>query len=132
MNQKHALFSFQGRMRRRDYWLYSIPVLFLLLPTVFYAGGHALLDVVSVGLSLLSIYTSLALNMKRLKDRNTPTFWILFTIIPVLGPLYSLIDLGILEGTKGPNSYGDDPKRPRLMDADNVTDNASESVNFKA
>ncbi len=112
MNQKQALFSFQGRMRRKDYWIYSIPVMFLMLPTFFYTGGSNVLDIIALGISLLSLYMSLTLNMKRLKDRNRPTFWIVLTIIPLVGPIYALIDLGILEGTKGPNQYGEDPKQP--------------------
>lgn len=110
MNQKQALFSFQGRMRRKAYWLYSIPVLLLMIPVFFYQGGNALLDILSFGLLFLIMYMSAALNVKRLKDRNKSPIWLLVTFMPLIGPIFSLIELGILEGTKGPNRYGPDPK----------------------
>ncbi len=30
--------------------------------------------------------------------------------MPLIGPIFSLVELGILEGTKGANRYGPDPK----------------------
>ncbi len=132
MNQKQALFSFQGRMRRKDYWIYSIPVMFLMLPTFFYSGGSHVLDIIALGLSLLSLYMSLALNMKRLKDRNRPTFWIVFTIIPLVGPIYALIDLGFLEGTNGANQYGEDPKQTSNHSGVDESDEPQDSNHFNA
>lgn len=110
MNQKQALFSFQGRIRRREYWLYSLPVLLLMIPAFFYQGGNDLLDILSFGLLFLIMYMSAALNVKRLKDRDKSPIWLLVTFLPLIGPIFSLIELGILEGTKGPNRYGPDPK----------------------
>lgn len=112
MKQKQALFSFQGRMRRRDYWIYSVPVLLLMLPSFLYQGGDDILDVVSLLLMLIVTYMSMALNIKRLKDRNKGPLWVLITLIPLVGPIFALVELGILEGTKGRNRYGPDPKRP--------------------
>ena len=110
MNQKWALFSFQGRMRRRDYWLYSLPVMFAVVPTLFYQGGNALLDVLTVVITLFAIFASLALNIKRLKDRNKNPWWIVVTFLPIIGPIFALVELGILDGTPGPNQFGPDPK----------------------
>lgn len=110
MKQKWALFSFEGRMRRRDYWLYSLPVIILLLPNIFYLGGNEFLDFLSLIISLCAIYISTALNVKRLKDRNKNPLWIVVTFFPVIGPIFALIELGIFDGTVGPNRYGADPK----------------------
>ncbi|WP_028025212.1 DUF805 domain-containing protein [Enterovibrio calviensis] len=109
-NQKWALFSFQGRMRRRDYWLYSLPVLVMVLPTLFYQGGNVLLDALSIAISMFAIYASIALNIKRLKDRNKSPWWLVVTFIPLVGPIFALVELGILDGTPGPNQFGPDPK----------------------
>ncbi|WP_407330658.1 DUF805 domain-containing protein [Enterovibrio sp. 27052020O] len=109
-NQKWALFSFEGRMRRRDYWLYSVPVLVMVLPTFFYQGGNAVLDVLSIAISLFAIYASIALNIKRLKDRNKSPWWLVVTFLPLIGPIFALVELGILDGTPGPNQFGPDPK----------------------
>lgn len=110
MNQKWALLSFEGRMRRRDYWIYSVPILILLVPTLFYSGGNTLLDVLSLAISLFTIYASTALNIKRLKDRNKSPWWIIITFLPLIGPVFALVELGILDGTPGTNRYGKDPK----------------------
>lgn len=109
-NQKWALLSFEGRMRRRDYWLYSIPVLIMVMPTFFYQGGNVVLDSLALAISLFAIYASIALNIKRLKDRNKSPWWIVVTFLPLVGPIFALVELGILDGTPGPNQYGPDPK----------------------
>ncbi|WP_325892310.1 DUF805 domain-containing protein [Grimontia sp. NTOU-MAR1] len=109
-NQKWALLSFEGRMRRRDYWLYSVPVLIMVLPTFFYQGGNVVLDALALAISLFAIYASIALNIKRLKDRNKSPWWIIVTFLPLVGPIFALVELGILDGTPGPNQFGPDPK----------------------
>ncbi|MGL5336497.1 MAG: DUF805 domain-containing protein [Enterovibrio sp.] len=121
---KWALFSFKGRMRRKEYWLYSIPVLLLLLPTMFYQGGNTVLDALSLLISLLTIYASTALNAKRLQDRDRAIYWLILTLIPVIGPIYALVDLGILDGTKGRNRFGPDPKARQ-----NLNNNGDEAQN---
>ncbi|KXF81668.1 DUF805 domain-containing protein [Enterovibrio coralii] len=109
-NQRWALLSFEGRMRRRDYWLYSIPVLVMVMPTLFYQGGNVVLDALSIAITLFAMYASVALNIKRLKDRNRNPWFVVITLLPIIGPLFALVELGILDGTAGPNTYGPDPK----------------------
>lgn len=115
MNQKWALFSFRGRMRRRDYWLYSLPVLLVSLPVFIYtpqenAAGNLALELLSLVILGFVFWASAALNIKRLHDRNKSGWWIIVTFLPVIGPVFVIIELGILDGTKGPNQYGNDPK----------------------
>ena len=126
MKQKWALLSFEGRMRRRDYWLYSVPILILLMPTLFYSGGNPLLDALSMAISLFTVFASMALNIKRLKDRNKSPWWILLTFVPIIGPVFALVELGMFDGTEGPNQYGPDPKgrggNPPSTDKQNKND----------
>jgi len=127
MNQKWALFSFKGRMRRRDYWLYSLPVLLVSLPVFIYSNPENVAD--SFALNLLSLvifgfvfWASAALNIKRLHDRNKSGWWIIVTFLPIIGPIFVIVELGILDGTKGANQFGDDPKgrgEPPSNDNDN-------------
>jgi uncharacterized membrane protein YhaH (DUF805 family) len=70
------------------------------------------------------IWPSLALCVKRLHDRDQSGWWVMLFVgdyflrlIPVLGLLtwfgfriYWLVNLGILEGTRGPNRYGPSPR----------------------
>lgn len=115
MNQKWALFSFQGRMRRRDYWLYSLPVLLVSLPVFFYSAtgntaGNPALEVLSLVILGFVFWASAALNVKRLHDRNKSAWWIIVTFLPYIGPIFVIVELGVLDGTKGPNQFGADPK----------------------
>ncbi|MGR5146267.1 DUF805 domain-containing protein [Photobacterium alginatilyticum] len=115
MNQKWALFSFQGRMRRRDYWIYSLPVLLVSLPVLFYnasgsAGSNPVLEVLSLVILGFVFWASAALNVKRLHDRNKSAWWVIVTFLPYIGPIFVIVELGILDGTKGPNQFGADPK----------------------
>lgn len=115
MNQKWALFSLKGRMRRRDYWLYSLPVLLVFLPVFLYATPEAtaanpLLDILSLVILGFVFWASLALNVKRLHDRNKSGWWVIVTFLPVIGPVFVIVELGILDGTKGTNQFGPDPK----------------------
>lgn len=102
-------------MRRRDYWLYSLPVLLVSLPVFIYTNPENVVD--NTALNLLSLvvlgfvfWASAALNVKRLHDRNKSGWWIIVTFLPVIGPVFVIVELGILDGTKGPNQYGADPK----------------------
>lgn len=115
MNQKWALFSFKGRMRRRDYWLYSVPVLLVSLPVFLYAtpenlANNLLLEILSMVILGFVFWASAALNIKRLHDRNKSAWWILLTFVPLIGPIFVIVELGILDGTPGTNQYGPDPK----------------------
>ena len=44
-----------------------------------------------------------ALTVKRLNDRAKSAWWLLVAILPVVGPLWLLLTLGIRAGTQGEN-----------------------------
>jgi uncharacterized membrane protein YhaH (DUF805 family) len=130
-NIVHMLFSFEGRMRRRDFWLCLIGIgvvqwllqsfiLSLFFPPVIWVGGDAYAfwqwswwahvgPAVSLA-NLLMLWPRLAVGVKRCHDRDKTGLWLLLICIPVLGWLWLLVDLGFLDGTPGPNRYGPSPK----------------------
>ncbi|MFD2180495.1 DUF805 domain-containing protein [Veronia pacifica] len=113
MNPTWAFFSFNGRMRRRDYWLWNLVLAMILipvLPTVLQNGNGDMISVLARLVFLVGVWASAAMNVKRLRDRNKSPWWILLTFMPVVGILFQLVELGILDGTPGPNRYGPDPK----------------------
>ncbi|MCG7586598.1 DUF805 domain-containing protein [Photobacterium sp. OFAV2-7] len=133
MNQKWALFSFQGRMRRRDYWLYSLPVLLVSLPVFFYSAtgntaGNPVLGVLSLVILGFVFWASAALNVKRLHDRNKSAWWIIVTFLPYIGPIFVIVELGILDGTKGPNQFGSDPKGRGEPPANGDSDDSKDTM----
>ncbi|WP_274630432.1 DUF805 domain-containing protein [Arvimicrobium flavum] len=118
MDWKWLLTSFDGRINRAKFWA-GIGALFvaglvatiidMLVGSEMDFGEAGKLGVVSLIVSLASIYLGLALYAKRWHDRDKSGWWSLIVLIPVIGALWILIELGILEGTRGSNRYGSDP-----------------------
>lgn len=120
----NLLFGFDGRVNRAKFWLVHVGIL-VVESIVFSAmGGAALLSrdpqlafmamgpvaVLTVAIvSLVALWISLALAVKRFHDRNKSGWWILIVFVPVIGGLWYFIECGFLQGTVGPNSYGSDP-----------------------
>jgi uncharacterized membrane protein YhaH (DUF805 family) len=48
---------------------------------------------------------------KRCHDRNRSGWFQLISLVPIVGALWLLFDLGILRGTDGPNRFGPAPLR---------------------
>ena len=57
------------------------------------------------------VWIELAVHAKRWHDRNKSAVWILFLLIPIIGQIWTVIELGFIKGTKGPNRFGPDPVR---------------------
>ncbi len=111
MPPRRMFFSLQGRISRRQYWLYG--VLALLGMALL---GHVLLGIARVRprtadivVNLLLIWPALAVSVKRWHDRDKSGWWVLLNLLPVIGWLWALVDNGFLRGTDGPNRYGADP-----------------------
>ena len=108
-------FRLEGRVPRQIYWIHAfillpaievaVGVLLTLLddrfPVLAYVGG------VIVGVPLL--WASIAVRVKRWHDRNKSGWWVLIVFLPVIGPIWEIIELGFLRGTVGANRYGTDP-----------------------
>jgi uncharacterized membrane protein YhaH (DUF805 family)/predicted RNA-binding Zn-ribbon protein involved in translation (DUF1610 family) len=107
-------FSFDGRISVAEYWIKGFLVIFplgllaLLVDAVIGASG-----LIYAVFLLASIWTGAALLVKRWHDRNKSGwhYWIIF--IPLVGPIWTLVEAGCMEGTKGDNRYGPDPVRRR-------------------
>jgi uncharacterized membrane protein YhaH (DUF805 family) len=46
---------------------------------------------------------------KRWHDRDKSAWWILIGLIPFIGWIWVLVEVGFLKGTDGPNRFGEDP-----------------------
>ncbi len=114
---KYVLFSFDGRIPRRTFWLWSIVTMVVwigVLGGVVALGeqgglGEAAAWILGVPGGILAIWTGLAIRVKRWHDHDKSWVWILIGIIPYIGELIAFIYLGCLRGTDGPNRYGSDP-----------------------
>ncbi len=119
MNIMHLLTSFQGRIRRMHFWLglLGIIVVFGVLYSILasmsgMASGspNGLILALMGVLYLVYLYVWAAIMVKRAHDRDKTGWFVLIILIPLIGAIWILIELGFLDGTQGPNKYGPSPK----------------------
>ena len=117
MTLAQIFLGLQGRLSRRQFWLYGVAALLGLSVL-----GHALLGIAQVReqtadllVNLLLVWPALAVSVKRWHDRDKSGWWVLLNLVPVIGWLWALIDNGFLRGTDGPNRFGEDPLAGRLQ-----------------
>ncbi len=115
-----VLFSFHGRIGRKIYWLHYLAL--YLVALVAYGAIFAIIGIdpenqssgigATIGmifllvLYVLFIWTSLALSAKRWHDRNKSAWWILIALVPLIGPIWALVENGFLVGDAEANNYG--------------------------
>lgn len=111
-------FDFQGRSRRKEYWMFLLFVVICavvagLIEGILGMGG-------SIGgaygplsaLLILGIFIpSIAVQVRRFHDQDKSGWFVLLGFIPIIGFIIVLVFM-CLEGTRGPNQYGPDPKNP--------------------
>lgn len=115
--------DFQGRSRRLEYWMFTLFVLLCALAlmavvfvlTGFGSSGSGMLSttfIVIFGLAYLAILVpSIAVQVRRFHDRDMSGWFVLLNFIPYVGGLIVFVFM-LLEGTRGPNRFGPDPKDP--------------------
>jgi uncharacterized membrane protein YhaH (DUF805 family) len=59
---------------------------------------------------VLTMWISIALQIKRWHDRDKSGVWVFIGLIPLVGPIWALIECGFMDGTMGPNRFGPSPK----------------------
>ncbi len=109
MNWTWLLFSFQGRVGRKPYWIFNL-IIFLggMVLGLFteVSGDIGYINKPQIMFMLWILWPSLAIQAKRWHDRNKSAWWILISLIPVIGPVWALIENGFLPGTPGDNRFG--------------------------
>lgn len=96
----------EGRINRRLWWIGVAGLFFLWLIAGLLFGREGLLPFFVGALILVA---GIMLHIKRCHDRDKSGWWCLLLFIPIVGFIWAVVDLGILEGTKGENQYGPDP-----------------------
>ena len=118
--------DFSGRSRRLEYWSFILFIFLATFGTLFASvvleglvGSAAKRDSASdpiaagllafLGLFWLALIIPwFAVLVRRLHDTDRSGLWLLIWLLP-FGGLVILI-FALMEGTRGPNSYGPDPK----------------------
>ena len=111
--RKYADFS--GRSRRKEYWMFLLGVVIaaIVLSVVEnvlgFAGMFGPYGPLTTLLMLGVLIPSIACQVRRFHDQDKSGWFVLIGLIPFVGGLIVLVFM-LMEGTRGPNQYGPDPK----------------------
>lgn len=115
--------SLDGRIARSDFWLglAGLIVLSMFLQVIMQMLGYSsqinpqtgetsegFLIATFVPL-FITLWPSICVYGKRYHDRDKSAWWMMIALIPILGVIWMIVELGFLKGTQGPNEYGEDP-----------------------
>jgi uncharacterized membrane protein YhaH (DUF805 family) len=119
--------DFNGRSRRKEYWMFVLGLLivYLALGMLVAVGaastpmgmeqGAAWSPVAMLGMGLIFlvafavIIPAIAVQVRRFHDQDKSGWFVLLNLVPYVGGIIVLVFM-CLEGTKGDNRYGPDPK----------------------
>ncbi|MCC6828131.1 MAG: DUF805 domain-containing protein [Novosphingobium sp.] len=124
--------EFSGRSRRKEYWSFALFqfLISIVLTGVLFAGGFSVDagtgqpsfgPVFYLGVVLLVVFAlgsfipAIAVLVRRLHDQDKSGWFALLYFIPYVGPIVILVFM-FLDGTKGPNRFGPDPKDPASIE----------------
>lgn len=108
--------DFSGRSRRKEYWMFLLGVVIAAIILSIIEGVLGMSGMVGgvygplTLLLLLGVFIpALACQVRRFHDQDKSGWFVLLGFIPLLGGLIVLVFM-CLEGTRGDNQYGPDPK----------------------
>ena len=114
MDLKSLLFSFEGRIGRSQYILTALAkgvvygMAMLLVMGLFLIKLALIAIPLMIVLAVLSIWTSFALMVKRVHDRDHSGYYSLLAFVPFAN-IWLAIESIFLRGTIGDNQFGKDP-----------------------
>lgn len=115
--QKYA--NFTDRSGRREYWMFSLgmAIAYLVLGAIFSSALQSddsvtgMFSLIIMGIiSLVLFVPTLAVQVRRFHDLDKPGAFVLLNLIPYVGWAIVLVFM-CLQGTDGPNRFGDDPSK---------------------
>jgi len=120
----HLLFGFSGRTGRGGWWLGQFALIAVSLAcagAIFASQGLQGLAAAADGdvarlsasmvamlfsVTVLTTWMAFAVTIKRFHDRDKSGFWCLIVFVPLIGPLWQLVECGFLSGSPDSNRFG--------------------------
>jgi uncharacterized membrane protein YhaH (DUF805 family) len=109
------LFSFDGRIGRRAWWLWGAAVMIGLAAylTVVLRVAGVPASTTDLLVNAVLAWPALAINAKRWHDRDKSGWWSLVGLIPLVGWVWLLVENGLLRGNARANRFGTAPSPRR-------------------
>ena len=108
--------DFSGRSRRMEFWMFVVlniivNVIASVVDSILGMSGMVagLYGPLTLLAMLVLLIPGIAVSIRRLHDQDKSGWFVLLAFIPILGGLVLLVFM-FLEGTKGGNKFGPDPK----------------------
>ena len=111
MDYQKFFLSIDGRLNRKPFWL---GILALLVANLVVSGlgvviGGALGNAIAFIFGIALIWPGICVSGKRWHDRDKSAWWMLISLVPIIGIIWAFVENGCLRGTVGPNAFGPDP-----------------------
>lgn len=101
--------NFNGRARRKEYWMFILFCIILAFITIIIDKMIGSPLVITAILVLALFLPSLAVTVRRLHDTSKSGWWVLLQFIPYIGGIIILV-FCVMDSTPGSNQYGENPK----------------------
>ncbi len=103
------LFSPNGRIGRGTWWLIAlIPIVIFALVSFGLAipSLSGVATILIVPLVLAMFWVTICANIRRYHDLGKSGWWVFVGLIPLIGGIWQLIELGMIAGDDGENRFG--------------------------
>lgn len=106
--------GFDGRARRKEYWMFTLFNVIVSIVLAIIDGMGGFMTESGIGMlgllyTLAVLLPSIAVSVRRLHDIDKSGWWLLLILVPLIGVIVLLV-FAVLEGTRGANRFGPDPK----------------------
>ena len=113
--------EFTGRSRRKEYWMFTLLAIGIYIVASILdriAGVNGMIagryGPITALVALGLLVPSLAVSVRRLHDSDRSGWWLLLGLVPIVGEIIVLVFM-VLEGTRGANRFGADPKAGEVL-----------------
>jgi uncharacterized membrane protein YhaH (DUF805 family) len=105
--KKYAVFT--GRARRTEYWMFVLVSVIISVVLTVVEMVVRLPGVLSGLYALATLLPSIGVGVRRLHDTNRSGWWLLISLVPVIGVIVLIVFLAT-DSQPGSNQYGPNPK----------------------